>query len=1028
MPLITKKNSLLIMLLLFVQGMLFAQAPANDLCANATLISSGTSCSTTAGTLLNSTSTASLPACGVAASADVWYKFIAKSQYPTITLGSLGAQFSTASPRIQLLSGSCASFTQIVCAAASTVTLTSPFNTPLTIGTTYYIRITTNTTTGATTTTGAWGFTICVTDPVVAGARMGEVFKVTNLISTSVTGTAANRLFDPWEVTYGPDDSLWITEARGYKVKKVHPVNAGQRTILDLGTTSTFNPSTWRRQFGAGQSPWPQGGMMGLAIHPDFNASSNPKKYVYLSYVYQYITPTTTTPLVTNYAGESVNGYVFVTWLVRFTYDAGTLGSPVALCDTIRGSNDHNSGRMIIKSIGGTPYLLYAVGDMGAGQFSNLSRVEKAQWPNSYEGKILRFNLEPDADAGTYDKWIPNDNPFNVSLGVQSAVWSIGMRNNQGFAYNPDLDKIYGASHGPFSDDELNVIEGNRNYGHPLVIGDSTDGNYNNAKPGPIGSSFTLISTERANVQAINTAGTSTGTTYKNTLYSFYPVAAGNTSTAWTVQYIYNNIASSQNQNINWKSEGTSGLDIYTKSLIPGWKNSLLTACLKGGRIIRTQLDATGNTIIPTNGTDTITYFRSVNRFRDIAISPDGKDIYAVVDSSATTSGPTTTNPMVSACAGCLQRYTFLGYSDNAGLSTISTTIPIAPGINNSLTTGTTISIDSNNNNLWVPITDSLGNIIAEIDANGNDLGIVTSTLYKNAGTVRHTSGGTPYLDRSLTISVQNQPTSNVSVRFYLTAAELTALVGASGSTVAGVNNLLVYKNNDANSINLGALPNSFTPVAVSKTFGSNFVLTASIGSFSSFYFTQSGFVLPVELLSLSGKYADQSVALDWKTNNENNSAYFTVEKSTTGISFKSIGTVTASGFTTNSTGYAFKDNDLATDFVSTVYYRLKMYDQNGSFKYSNTISVNLPAITGNVIVSPNPVPAVMKAIVNAPADSKSEWRIVDNAGRTVQTGTATIKKGTSQFTVNVSNLPAGTYFLNITGTTLDCKTRFQKL
>ncbi len=104
------------------------------------------------------------------------------------------------------------------------------------------------------------------------------------------------------------------------------------------------------------------------------------------------------------------------------------------------------------------------------------------------------------------------------------------------------------------------------------------------------------------------------------------------------------------------------------------------------------------------------------------------------------------------------------------------------------------------------------------------------------------------------------------------------------------------------------------------------------------------------------------------------------------------------------------------------------MYDQNGSFKYSNTISVNLPAITGSVIVSPNPVPAVMKAIVNAPADSKSEWRIVDNAGRTVQTGTATIKKGTSQFTVNVSNLPAGTYFLNITGSSIDCKTRFQKL
>jgi len=1022
MLLITKKNSLLVALMLFIQGVIVAQ-PANDACANATLLSTGILCNPTAGTLLNSTSTA-LASCGNASSGDVWYKFVAKSQYPVFTLGSVGSNFNTAGPRMQILSGTCASLISVYCTSVLNDTLSI---TALTIGTTYYLRVTTNTNTGAIT-TGNWGFTICVTNPVITVNKTGEVFEKTDLISNKVTATTSDRLYDPWEVTYGPDDSLWVTEARGYKVKKVSPVNGGQRTILDLGTTSTFTPTTWRRQFNAAQNPWPQGGMMGLAIHPDFNAST-PKKYVYIAYVNRFFAATGTAPNQTTvYAGETVKGWVFETWLVRFTYDGVNLVNPVALCDTIRGSNDHNSGRMIIKPIGGVPYLLYAVGDMGAGQFDNLNRVEKAQWPNSYEGKILRFNLEPDADAGAYDKWIPNNNPFNASLGVQSAVWSIGMRNNQGFAYNPDLDIVYGESHGPFSDDEMNIIEGNRNYGHPLVIGDSTDGNYNNAKAGPALSSLPLIITERANVTAINLAGAATGTTYKNPLYNFYAAPAGNTSTAWSIQYIYTNTSSSQNQNGSWPSEGTAALEHYGKSLIPGWKNSILVSCLKGGKVIRQQLNATGDGILQLYGADTVNYFRSVNRFRDLAMSPDGKDIFAVIDSSATTSGPTSSSPMVSACRGCLQRYTFLGYNDNAGVSTISTSIPVAPGLSNSLTTGTTISISGSNNNLWVPITDSLGNIIAEIDANGNDLGTVTSTLYKNVGTVRHTNGGTPYLDRSLTITVQTQPSSAVNVRLYLTAAELTALIGATGSTVTGINSLMVYKNNDANSINLGALPNSFTPVAVSKAFGSNYVLTASISSFSSFYFTQTGFVLPVELLSLSGKYADQSVVLDWNTNNENNSAYFTVEKSTTGISFKSIGTVTASGFTTTSTGYAFKDNDLATEFVSTVYYRLKMYDQNGSFKYSNTISVNLPAITGNVIVSPNPVPAVMNVIVNAPADSKSEWRIVDNSGRTLQTGTATIKKGTSQFTVNVSNLPAGTYFLNITGTTLNCKTRFQKL
>lgn len=1025
MPLIIKKKSLLFLLALFVQGFLYA-APANDLCANATLLTTDITCTPTAGTLFAGTSTAGLAACGNTGSADVWYSFVAKSQYPVFTLGSVGTNLNTAGPRIQIFSGTCATLTQVYCTAVLNDTLKI---TALTIGTTYYLRVTTNTNTGtiATGTTASWGFTICVTNPVITVNKTGEVFEKTDLISNKVTAAASDRLFDPWEITYGPDDSLWVTEARGYKVKKVHPVNGGQRTILDLGTTSTFTPTTWRRQFAANQNPWPQGGMMGLAIHPDFNAPT-PKKFVYVAYVNKFFTATGTAPNETTvYAGETVKGWVFETWLVRFTYDGANLVNPVALCDTIRGSNDHNSGRVIIKPIGGVPYLLYALGDMGAGQFDNINRVEKAQWPTSYEGKILRFNLEPDADAGAYDKWIPNDNPFNASLGVQSAIWSLGIRNNQGFAYNPDLDIVYGESHGPFSDDELNIIERNRNYGHPMVIGDSTDGNYNNAKAGPPTSSLPLITTERANVTAINLAGAATGTTYKNPIYTFYPAPAGNLSTPWSIQYIYNNVSNAINTNGSWPSEGTSGIDLYNKSLIPGWKNSILVSCLKGGKVIRQQLNATGDAIIPVLGADTLNYFTSVNRFRDMAISPDGKNLFTVIDSSAITSGPTSSNPMISACRGCLQRYTFLGYNDNAGLSSISNTIPIAPGLSNSLTTGTTIDISGSNNNLWVPITDSLGNIIAEIDANGNDLGTITSSLYKNVGQIRRTSG-TPYLDRSLTISVQNQPSTPVNVRLYLTAAELTALIGAPGSTVTGINNLQVYKTNDANSIVMSSIPTTITPAALSKSFGSNYVLTASINSFSSFYFTQAGFVLPVELLSLSGKYADQSVALDWKTNNENNSAYFTVEKSTTGISFKSIGTVNASGFTTTSTSYAFKDNDLTTDFASTVYYRLKMFDQNGSFKYSNTISINLPALTGNVIISPNPVPAVMKAIVTAPADSKTEWRIVDNAGRTLQTGNATIKKGTSQFSVNVSNLPAGTYFLNITGNTVDCKTRFQKL
>jgi glucose/arabinose dehydrogenase len=110
---------------------------------------------------------------------------------------------------------------------------------------------------------------------------------------------------------------------------------------------------------------------------------------------------------------------------------------------------------MIIAPVAGINYLFYASGDMGAGQFSNATRPIKSQLTESYEGKILRFNLEADADAGLLDRWIPADNPYNG--GTQSAVWSSGMRNNQGFAYANG--KLFGSSHGPFSDDELNILK-----------------------------------------------------------------------------------------------------------------------------------------------------------------------------------------------------------------------------------------------------------------------------------------------------------------------------------------------------------------------------------------------------------------------------------------------------------------------------------------------------------------------------------------------------------------------------------------
>src|ERR1700749_2820341 len=85
-----------------------------------------------------------------------------------------------------------------------------------------------------------------------------QSFKIDTLYPA--TGTAGMN--SPWEVLYGPDDSLWVTESHAYKIWKIHPGNKGSRMVLDMNTAfyKDFNSTT--------ANPWPQGGLMGLAIHP----------------------------------------------------------------------------------------------------------------------------------------------------------------------------------------------------------------------------------------------------------------------------------------------------------------------------------------------------------------------------------------------------------------------------------------------------------------------------------------------------------------------------------------------------------------------------------------------------------------------------------------------------------------------------------------------------------------------------------------------------------------------------------------
>ena len=435
-------------------------APANDDCSGAVTLSNGVT--NNSGTVWLATTSSGIPV-GCATGNpddDVWYKFTPSGIYLTVSLSAIGTNLSTSGSRIQVFSGTCGSLSSVAC-GTTTVTTT------VTSGATCYIRVYSAGTgsIGGIASGSAFSITASATaQTMVTSGRMKEVYQQTIL-------SGANLIADPWEVIYGPDNYLWITEAKGYKVYRMDPNTGSKTTVLDISQGSTFfsaPDNAFNAQFIIATNN-PQGGLAGMALHPKFMDATTPQNYVYVSYVHTYV------------GGSSPTGIFYTNRLVRFTYNTGTgkLESPVSLCDTLPGSSDHNSQRMIIAPVGGTYYLFYASGDMGAGQFGNRLRAQKAQNQASYEGKILRFNLISDGDAGLA-AWIPNDNPYAST----SAVWSMGIRNNQGFAYDTARNILYGSSHGPYTDDEINIIEPAKNYGHPLVIGFAADNNYNGSTAG----------------------------------------------------------------------------------------------------------------------------------------------------------------------------------------------------------------------------------------------------------------------------------------------------------------------------------------------------------------------------------------------------------------------------------------------------------------------------------------------------------------------------------------------------------------
>jgi glucose/arabinose dehydrogenase len=160
-----------------------------------------------------------------------------------------------------------------------------------------------------------------------------------------------SKLNHPWEILWGPDNFIWMTERNG-KISRVNPATGAVTPLLTITDVTAQG----------------EGGLLGMVLHPDF--ATTPQVFV----AYDYMSGS-------NYQGK----------IVRYTYNGSTLTSPQIILDNLKASSIHNGCRLLI-----TPdrKLFITTGD--ANDQTN------PQNKSALNGKVLRLNL---------DGSVPADNP-----------------------------------------------------------------------------------------------------------------------------------------------------------------------------------------------------------------------------------------------------------------------------------------------------------------------------------------------------------------------------------------------------------------------------------------------------------------------------------------------------------------------------------------------------------------------------------------------------------------------------------------
>ena len=301
-----------------------------------------------------------------------------------------------------------------------------------------------------------------------------------------------------------------------------------------------------------------------------------------------------------------------------------------------------------------------------------------------------------------------------------------------------------------------------------------------------------------------------------------------------------------------------------------------------------------------------------------------------------------------------------------------------------------------------------------------------------------------PFVARHYQITpATNAATAKGKVSLYFTQQEFTnynaAAIGfldlpASANDAAGKANLRIAKFAGTSNDGTG-LPGTYAAGATEidpadediiwNAALNRWEVSFEVTGFSGFVVQTSNVVLPLTLLEFNGSLQNNNAVLNWKTDNEQNTSHFEVERSIDGSHYASVGNVTAAN-TAGIHQYGFTDYNISTLNAAIIYYRLKQVDVDGRFVYSKIIALS-PQNKNLVLLYPNPVINEVNLAITLPKSNQTQLRIIDNMGRVVKQQQLALTAGSNNLSIDLSSLSKGMYYVELKGENLNERKKFVK-